>query len=406
MGDSSSSAPVGLPFINDGSFLENFKRLQDAKTAEKAPTPSNDQNVDKKPSITPIKLKSKSEVPQKSGVVSRRPAAFEEEGLASPAELEQATKLATVVAQGGTAIERISLKTNKNQPEFRFLYDASLELCQFYRNKVAELSGGKVRSLAGTAEAQALLAEKGDNQKRKRSRWVNDDDIPDEESPAKVASTDKSERVDVDFMEQFKQSIAKAKMLALHKPKAKKSALEYDSDEDTEGGTWEHKLRASEMQKTNYGAQALTGVLDQGKHHLQDFLPMEKVQEMVMTEEAIRQGKMICIVKGVSMSDVGLMVGCLAARSDYQEQKLTESNIGYKMLAKSGWKEGQGLGTAGSGITAPVNKGRVTKDLSGLGASRPDEVAAGDTEFELYRKRMMAAYKYRPNPLNNPRRPY
>lgn len=25
---------------------------------------------------------------------------------------------------------------------------------------------------------------------------------------------------------------------------------EYDSDEDTEGGTWEHKLRAQEMLKT------------------------------------------------------------------------------------------------------------------------------------------------------------
>ena len=56
--------------------------------------------------------------------------------------------------------------------------------------------------------------------------------------------------VDGDFMEQFKQSVAKAQLLAsTNKPK--KSALEYDSDEETEGGTWEHKLRAYEMQKTH-----------------------------------------------------------------------------------------------------------------------------------------------------------
>lgn len=30
----------------------------------------------------------------------------------------------------------------------------------------------------------------------------------------------------------------------------KKNKYEYDSDEETEGGTWEHKLRASEMQAT------------------------------------------------------------------------------------------------------------------------------------------------------------
>lgn len=42
--------------------------------------------------------------------------------------------------------------------------------------------------------------------------------------------------------------------------------------------------------------------------------------------------------------------------SDYNEHKLTADNIGYKMLAKSGWKEGEGLGSGGIGITAPVNK--------------------------------------------------
>lgn len=29
-----------------------------------------------------------------------------------------------------------------------------------------------------------------------------------------------------------------------------KMKYEYDSDEETEGGTWEHKKRANEMQKT------------------------------------------------------------------------------------------------------------------------------------------------------------
>ena len=30
----------------------------------------------------------------------------------------------------------------------------------------------------------------------------------------------------------------------------KKNKYEYDSDEETEGGTWEHKLRSAEMQVT------------------------------------------------------------------------------------------------------------------------------------------------------------
>lgn len=67
----------------------------------------------------------------------------------------------------------------------------------------------------------------------------------------------------------------------------------------------------------------------------------------------------------------------------------------------------------------------------GLGVDRPDEVSKEDDEFDAYRKRMMLAYRFRPNPLvstadhlfpyaallhntdleflslqNNPRRPY
>lgn len=36
----------------------------------------------------------------------------------------------------------------------------------------------------------------------------------------------------------------------IHATQHGKNKYEYDSDEDTEGGTWEHKLRTAEMQAT------------------------------------------------------------------------------------------------------------------------------------------------------------
>ena len=42
--------------------------------------------------------------------------------------------------------------------------------------------------------------------------------------------------------------------------------------------------------------------------------------------------------------------------SEYKKFKLTCENVGYQMLTKMGWKEGEGLGTEGQGIKTPVNK--------------------------------------------------
>lgn len=45
---------------------------------------------------------------------------------------------------------------------------------------------------------------------------------------------------------------------------------------------------------------------------------------------------------------------------------LPDSHVGFKLLAKMGWKSGEGLGKGGSGITAPVQAlGNVTR--AGLG---------------------------------------
>lgn len=35
----------------------------------------------------------------------------------------------------------------------------------------------------------------------------------------------------------------------------------------------------------------------------------------------------------------------------------------------------------------------------GLGVEKPAEVNRGDDEYDAYRKRMMLAYRFRPNPL-------
>jgi len=42
--------------------------------------------------------------------------------------------------------------------------------------------------------------------------------------------------------------------------------------------------------------------------------------------------------------------------SDYKQFKLTCENVGFQMLQKMGWKEGEGLGSEGQGIKNPVNK--------------------------------------------------
>ena len=106
----------------------------------------------------------------------------------------------------------------------------------------------------------------------------------------------------------------------------------------------------------------------------------------------------------------------LSDLSDYAKHKIDESNIGYQMLKNAGWTEGQGLGSNEDGITAPVDKytslivfreklhldnfrGKVSFDQTGVGMESTGDVSSSDDDFDAYRKRMMLAYRFRPNPL-------
>ncbi|KAH8359078.1 hypothetical protein KR093_004205 [Drosophila rubida] len=158
-----------------------------------------------------------------------------------------------------------------------------------------------------------------------------------------------------------------------------KFKYEYDSDEDIDGGTWEHKLRTAEMEATHLWANALTKQ-SKGKHHIGDFLPPEELKKFMEQYEAKKNNR---------QPDL----------TDYKEYKLKEDNIGFQMLQKLGWKEGQGLGQDGAGIVDPVNKAPQRDGNQGLGVSSAAQPEDCDNEYDAYRKRMMLAYRFRPNPL-------
>ena len=44
-------------------------------------------------------------------------------------------------------------------------------------------------------------------------------------------------------------------------------------------------------------------------------------------------------------------------------------------------------------------RGKTSFDQAGVGAELPGEISNEDDAFDTYRKRMMLAYRFRPNPL-------
>jgi len=101
-------------------------------------------------------------------------------------------------------------------------------------------------------------------------------------------------------------------------------------------GTWEHRARMAEMAKTEQEALKMTEDAE-GKHHIGDFLPPGELDKFMNKYKALRSG---------TAWDT----------SEYQENKLTQDNVGFKMLQKMGWSEGVGLGADGQGVVNPVGK--------------------------------------------------
>lgn len=121
-------------------------------------------------------------------------------------------------------------------------------------------------------------------------------------------------------------------------------------------------------------------------HHMQDFIPQEELAKF--------------------LAKTGDAQAAQQLKELEQKKAIQADNIGHKLLQKMGWREGQGIGATGTGITAPIQANGQRNETLGLGAAAHGEVTSEDDAFEQYRKRMMLGYKHRPNPLGNPRKPY
>ncbi|NWV48318.1 SUGP1 protein, partial [Daphoenositta chrysoptera] len=159
----------------------------------------------------------------------------------------------------------------------------------------------------------------------------------------------------------------------------------YDSDEevDSELGTWEHRLRRMEMDKTRGKPRGSgSGV----REHLR------------ASRDSWGRERGPGAPRGFPGREGG--PGASGARSRGVPGK--GGGSGSASGAPFPWDSREGA-SQGPCPAAPrgilLGRGTTAVDGAGFGIERPAELTKEDDEYEAFRKRMMLAYRFRPNPL-------
>ncbi|KAM0942512.1 putative SURP and G-patch domain-containing protein [Dioscorea sansibarensis] len=428
-------------FVNDGSFMEKFKQLQQEQLDQLAKEPKNSASSitvpyppksglvmgkrpldvkateSKKPSNSSSNVKLAFSLKQKSKVVvapvklgGDEEEEVEDLGLTSseqsgkkqkldeswatessteqkdvapsipsdPAVKKVADKLASFVAKNGRQFEHITRQRNPGDTAFKFLFDTSCMEYKYYEKQLLE----EERILAQAKDSNSSRAA---NAGSSTPRTSNSHRSPGQQhsnyqTPASALYECNNDPVS-SHASAGKSSIYDGESSG-GPPSNAIAMMEFYMNKAAQ----EERKRQPRQSKDEMPPPAsLQGPIKKG-HHMGDYIPQEELEKFM-----------------ASCNDVAAQK---AAREAAEKAKIQADNVGHKLLSKMGWKEGEGLGSDKHGRADPVVAGNVKLNNLGIGAQHPGEVTAEDDIYEQYKKRMMLGYRYRPNPLNNPRKAY
>ncbi|KAL5717714.1 hypothetical protein ACHQM5_010686 [Ranunculus cassubicifolius] len=416
-------------FVNDGSFMERFKKLQeeqqkkgathvesqsvkhssellkqvpgtnkaasDSKDNQKAtPVPSSGKlafSLKQKSKLVaaPVKLGADDDedevdtgdvvcdVPVKRQKLTQYDASAlpsEQRSVApsppsDPAVKNVADKLASFVAKNGRQFEHITRQRNPGDTPFKFLFDTGCAEYKYYEHRLVEEEKTltpAVDSQSSRTESSSSVPRASNNSQRSRS---NNYQTP---ASALYGGGDE-ERSQVGSSRDEQSAPSGSDPIAMMEFYMKKAAQE-------------ERRRQPKMSKDEMPPPASLHATTKKGHHMGDYIPLEELEKFMATCNDAAAQK--------------------SAKEAAERSKIQADNVGHKLLSKMGWKEGEGLGSSKSGRADPVMAGNVKTNHLGVGATAPSEVTPEDDIYEQYKKRMMLGYRHRPNPLGNPRKAY
>ncbi|XP_058073529.1 SURP and G-patch domain-containing protein 1-like protein [Magnolia sinica] len=426
-------------FVNDGSFMEKFKRLQQEKQAKEAavvesksgtlsnatgskmamdskrndtqksmPSSSNGKlafslKQKSKLAVAPVKLGADEDEDEgdtgneTSDVRAKRqklgqPDASEPSSKQGdvapsppndPAVKKVADKLASFVAKNGRQFEHVTRQKNPGDTPFKFLFDVNCADYKYYEYRLleeekifAQKSDSQSSHSAGTSNSSSrtsIVSQRSPVQQHSNYQMPASALYEDNEDSRSSMNSFQAASEGRDPSHGESNGPSAADPIAMMEFYMKRAAQE-------------ERRRAPKQSKDEMPPPASLQAPVKKGHHMGDYIPQEELEKFLSACNDAAAQK--------------------AAREAAEKAKIQADNVGHKLLSKMGWKEGEGLGSSRSGRADPVMAGNVKLDNLGVGAEQPGEVTPEDDIYEQYKKRMMLGYRYRPNPLNNPRKAY
>ncbi|WOK92585.1 hypothetical protein Cni_G01276 [Canna indica] len=422
-------------FVNDGSFMEKFKQLHQEKAAtadESKSTASAKPSVALKPSIMigkrpldvrvndmkkgttqasggklAFSLKQKSKVAatavkfvadeeeeaEEAAVSGDEPLKRQKLGQgdiiqsssqredvvpsppSDPAVKKVADKLASFVAKNGRQFEHVTRQRNPGDTPFKFLFDSSCPDYKYYEYQLAEEENALSHSKESNKAPNPVNGSTSSSRAASSSKGSIIQQHSNYQTPASALYGSYEESGSSGRSSGYGESSGPSSPdpIAMMEFYMKKAAQE------------ERKRQPKQSKDEMPPPASLQASIKKG-HHMGDFIPQEELEKFLSSCNDVTAQKSV--------------------KEASEKAKIQADNIGHRLLSKMGWREGEGLGSDKRGRADPVMAGEVKKDHLGVGAHKPGEVTAEDDIYEQYKKRMMLGYRYRPNPLGNPRKAY